>query len=274
MNEVITAEEAQQNGRHVAAIPEAAQSSQSRALMSMIERAVLNPEYPIDRLQSLFELKKQWEADEARKAYVAAMARFKADPPTIMKDKHVSYNTKGGTTTEYDHATLGAVCAAIVDGLAKQGISHSWETTQAENHVKVTCVLTHEFGHSERVSLHSAYDDSGGKNQIQALGSAITYLQRYTLFAATGLAAMEDDDGRGTGGGGNSELEQTPAPEGYEAARKQLAEQAKKGTNALRTAWEKVAEPLRMHATSKDAKWWEERKKEAAEIDRLAKLVR
>ena len=37
-------------------------------------------------------------------------------------------------------------------------------------------------------------------SMVQALGSALTYLQRYSLRAAIGLAAAVDDDGRGAGG--------------------------------------------------------------------------
>jgi len=56
------------------------------------------------------------------------------------------------------------------------------------------------MGHSESVTLQSATDDSGKKNNIQALGSAITYLQRYTLLSITGLATEDqDDDGKTTG---------------------------------------------------------------------------
>jgi len=41
-------------------------------------------------------------------------------------------------------------------------------------------------------------DSSGGKNSIQAIGSTISYLERYTFMAATGLAAKGmDDDGGG-----------------------------------------------------------------------------
>ena len=165
--------------------------------MQMLGHAVQQG-MPIETLRELMQLKKEWEADEARKAFVAAMAAFKANPPEIVKDKHVAYTTSKGTT-EYDHATLGSLCAAIIKGLATHGISHGWETAQQDNRIKVTCVLTHAQGHSQSVSLHSAADDSGGKNSIQAIGSAITYLQRYTLLAATGLAALDqDDDGKGS----------------------------------------------------------------------------
>lgn len=156
---------------------------------------------PIERLQQLMDLRDRWEAGEARKAFTSAMAEFKQNPPKILKDKHVMFQTSKGTT-EYDHATLGGVCAAIVKGLSDVGISHRWITEQPERHVvKVTCVLTHSAGHSESTTLMSAPDDSGGKNSIQAIASAVSYLQRYTLLSATGLATNDmDDDGHGAGG--------------------------------------------------------------------------
>jgi hypothetical protein len=151
----------------------------------------------LDRLQQLMDLQQRWEANEARKAYVAAMAAFKANPPEILKGKHVKFTTARGTT-EYDHATLADVCGAATKGLADVGISHRWDITQEGGKVTVTCAMTHSLGHSERVAMTATADDSGGKNAIQAIGSTVTYLQRYTLLAATGLAARDmDDDGRG-----------------------------------------------------------------------------
>lgn len=150
----------------------------------------------LDQLQKLMDLQERWEASQARKAFVAAMAEFKADPPEILKRKKVSYTTSKGTT-KYDHATLADVCAAAIQGLAKVGISHRWDVKQDGGRVQVTCILTHQQGHNESVSMASGVDDSGGKNAIQAIGSAVTYLQRYTLLAATGLAARDmDDDGK------------------------------------------------------------------------------
>lgn len=150
------------------------------------------------KLEQLMQLQERWEANEARKAYVAAMAEFKRNPPEIVKRKHVSFQTSKGTT-EYHHATLADVCEAAIRGLAQVGISHRWDVEQKDGQITVHCVLTHAQGHSERTTLTGRADDSGGKNAIQAIASAVTYLQRYTLLAATGLATrdMNDDDGRG-----------------------------------------------------------------------------
>lgn len=154
----------------------------------------------LDRLDKLMQLQERWEANEARKAFVAAMAAFKAEPITVTKSKTVDFSTQKGRT-HYTHATLADVVDAAVSGMGRHGLSHRWDVRQEAGRITVHCIVTHERGHSESTSLTSNPDDSGNKNQIQQVGSAITYLQRYTLMAALGLAAsdMQEDDGRGTG---------------------------------------------------------------------------
>ena len=156
-------------------------------------------------IQQFMDLNDRWEASQARKAYVSAMNNFKADPPTLEKNKHVKFGN-----TEYDHATLDQVCDVIGSALARHGLFHRWDVKQHEHDViEVACLITHALGHSERVSLSAKPDASGSKNPIQAIGSAVTYLQRYTLLSATGLAAREqDDDGKNAGGGATISDEQ------------------------------------------------------------------
>jgi len=156
-------------------------------------RRALDSGADLDRLERLMDLQQRYEENEARKAYVADMAEFKRNPPEIIKDKQVGYTGKDGFVG-YSHASLGNVTTAIVEGLAKHGFSHRWDTEQSGANVTVTCVLTHRMGHSERTTLTAAKDDSGKKNNIQQVASAITYLQRYTLLAATGLATKDQDD--------------------------------------------------------------------------------
>lgn len=156
----------------------------------------------LSAMERLMGLQERWDANEAKKAYHQAMAAFKQNPPTIYKDRHVDFTTQKGRTA-YDHASIGNVVKQIVASLAEHDLSHSWTTEQREGgQVAVTCTITHKLGHSESVTLQAGRDESGGKNSIQALGSAITYLQRYTLLAITGLAVEDgsDDDGQGADG--------------------------------------------------------------------------
>ena len=169
--------------------------SQSPAamIMSLMEKS---KDIDFEKIEKFLDIQKKWEENNARKAYHLAMSEFKANPPDIEKDKKVKYKTNAGETA-YNHASLGNVTEKINSALSKYELSAGWLTKQEGSNVTVTCRISHSLGHSEETSLTAAPDASGGKNTIQALGSTISYLQRYTLLALTGLATHEmDDDGK------------------------------------------------------------------------------
>lgn len=156
----------------------------------------------VDQLERLFEMQMKWDADLQRKAFVIGMVGFKAEAGgiTIAKSKQVRFTTQKGVT-EYMHAELHDITRALVPVMARHGLSHRWVPEQTGKDIKVTCVVTHRDGHSESVSMVAQADDSGGKNSIQSIASTKTYLERYTLLAATGIATggEDDDDGRSFG---------------------------------------------------------------------------
>lgn len=157
--------------------------------MQMVQMAV-EQGADIDKLEKLMALQERWEANEARKAYFAAMADFKKNAPPLVKNAHVSYGT-----TNYDHATLDEVAGKIAAAMSPLGLSFKWATDQGDGGtIKVACVISHVMGHSESTPLQASADQSGGKNNIQAIGSTVSYLQRYTLLAATGLAVSGQDN--------------------------------------------------------------------------------
>jgi hypothetical protein len=156
----------------------------------LLEMAV-NQGAELEKLEKLMELQERYEANEARKAYHKSMAEFKQNPPKIVKDKKVEYKN-----TKYSHASLENVSKVINESLTKHGLSAAWHINQDSGSVAVTCTITHEQGHSESTTMIAPPDNSGSKNGIQAIGSTVTYLQRYTILALTGLAAGDDDDGR------------------------------------------------------------------------------
>src|SRR5262249_51399435 len=118
--------------------------------------------------------------------------------PTIRKNRQVGFESKkaGASRTDYRHEDLAEIARTIDPILSKHGLSYRWRTTSVPNEpVTVVCVVSHRDGYSEENTLCAGRDDSGNKNSIQAIGSTITYLQRYSLKAALGLAASNDDDG-------------------------------------------------------------------------------
>ena len=174
--------------------------------MSMLEKAITSGA-TVEVMERLMGLQERWEATQARKAFDNAMADAKAEIPVIIKNQSVGYENKNSSSkTSYMHEDMAQIARTIDPIIAKHGLSYRFRTTSEAARVIVTCVVSHRDGHSEENSLSSGHDGSGGKNAIQGLGSALTYLQRYSLKAAFGLAAAADDDGRTA-----SEINQRPA---------------------------------------------------------------
>lgn len=164
--------------------------------MDLLSYAIQN-NGAMELLDKLMALQERHDANEARKEFIRAMAAFRSESIEIIKRKHVRYQNRDDSWTEYRHEDLGEIIEEVVPKLSLHGLFHRWRIHQADGNITVTCVLSHEMGHSEETQLIAAPDSSGGKNSIQGVGSTTRYLERYTFMAACGLAAKGmDDDGR------------------------------------------------------------------------------
>lgn len=151
-----------------------------------------------DQIHAVMDLRDRQDGKEQEQAMTKAMAGFKSEAISIIKRKHVKFKTDKGWT-EYDHAELADVIEAITPHLSQYGLSVTWKPTkQTSDWVEVTCWVKHDLGGSDQASLGAAPDKTGGKNNIQAIGSTCTYLSRYLTLLLLGLAAKgQDNDGRG-----------------------------------------------------------------------------
>jgi hypothetical protein len=175
---------------------------ETSALVEQSPAGILNPMALLDRaisqgaglevISKFMDLQERWEKGLARKAFDAAVSAAKAEIPVIIK------NATGHNNKQY--ADFAAIARVVDPILGKHGLSYRFRTKQDER-IHVTCILSHRDGHSEETTLVGPPDASGSKNAIQAIGSTLTYLQRYSLVQALGLAAAQDDDGKTAGAG-------------------------------------------------------------------------
>ncbi|MGH8611852.1 MAG: ERF family protein [Gammaproteobacteria bacterium] len=173
---------------------------------SMLDRAV-HSGARVEVIERLMGLQERYENTQAVKAYNAAIAEARAEIPVILKT-----NAKTGAGGSYKYESLADIATIVDPILAKHGLSYRYKSESNAELLKVSCVITHALGHSEENSLSAKPNKFGSSmNDIQALGSAVTYLQRYTLKLALGIATSKDTDGspeprrtqyveRGTGG--------------------------------------------------------------------------
>jgi hypothetical protein len=66
--------------------------------------------------------------------------------------------------------------------------------------------------------MSGPHDQSGGKNAIQAIASTVTYLERHTAIAITGVAVSDEEDDDGAGGASGSVQQPRRTAEQWERA--------------------------------------------------------
>lgn len=170
--------------------------------MSILQLAI-SQGADIDKLEKLMGMQERWEANAARKAFVAAMAEFKKSSIRIIKDKdNKQYGSK--------YVSLGNLVNTVTPLLSDHGLSVRWDIDQSSG-IKVSCIVTHSMGHFESVSMVCPPDKSGAKNPIQEIKSSITYAKACTFESITGLASTDanvDDDGNSSSGNAQMPLDE------------------------------------------------------------------
>ncbi len=118
----------------------------------------------------------------------AALARAQAEMPVAVFDA-----TNPFLKSRY--ASLGAVIEASRPILAKHKLSLVQFPVSDAAGIGVESILTHESGEfiAERIVI--ALTEEQGKSRVQAAGSTLTYLRRYSWAAILGMYSDEDSDG-------------------------------------------------------------------------------
>lgn len=169
------------------------QPKTSASIISVIERAALNPDVDIDKMEQLLEMQERIMARDAEAAFNVALAEMQPKLPTIVaRDK--------GQSSKY--AKWEKIQPLIMPIISQHGFALSFKTDTSNDKITVTAILRHKEGHSDQTSLPLPSDTSGNKNNVQAVGSSVSYGKRYTATALLNLnVAGEDDDGEKAGAG-------------------------------------------------------------------------
>lgn len=209
--------------------PREVSTASAVATPAMLLQIAVQQGADLDKLERLMALQERYEANEARRAYNDAFARFKSAAVKLVKNKEVAAGPLSGKR----YAELHSVVNAVTPELSANGLSASWRITKDDKEwIEVTCTLSHVLGHSESVSMGGPPDTGGAKNGIQARASTVSYLERYTLKAILGLSEQDDD----SDGGSSSEWTQSIEDTVNEKALNVLVRQATEHFNKARDA--------------------------------------
>lgn len=181
-----------------AAMPASLPATQhATQVLSLLERVLTAPDFDIDRAERLWAMQKEVLAEQARASFIAASSVMQGELPAVPKRGKIR-NNAGNVQSTY--ALWEDVNTAIKPVLQRHGFALSFLVNQDGPAIIVTGILSHQDGHRETTEIRLAPDKSGTKNDVQAIGSAVSYGKRYTASALLNLTAFgEDDDGQAFG---------------------------------------------------------------------------
>ncbi len=207
----------------------------------------------------------------------AALAKAQAEMEGASKDSaNPFFKSK--------YADLASVWAACRGPLTKHGLSvvqfpkvayegqpepYEWTSKQGEKRygVRVVAVVrpSTRLLHLSGQWLEDAVSTMLPTGDPQSIGSAITYLRRYSLQSVAGIAPEDDDAEKA-----HQPMNQPPAsavPTGYQDWLDDLMLVAEEGTTRLEKAWTGSKKEYRQHLTSTAPALWSQMKKKAAQQD-------
>lgn len=222
--------------------------------VAMFERLATDPNVDVTKLERLIEMQERIISHQARAAFNTAFAAMQGEIPII---------AERGKTDKGFYATLEDIVEKVRPILQRHGftLSHRTEWPDTKT-VRVVGILRHREGHEVTSEFLSAADQSGSKNAIQALGSAVSYGRRYTAKDLLNIATRHEDDDGATA----HKFEAPEAPDGYDEWTLHLSKVADGGWGKLSAEFSKGAPEYRKFLTSHDKDKWKAMRQRAEKV--------
>ena len=238
----------------VPAAPRAQPVTAVGGMALMMERLAVSPHVDVQKLERLIAMQERILAHDAKAQFDAAFAKMQAEIPEISERGEI--HDKGGNVVN-KYARNEDIQKALRPILKKHGFALRFRTEWPDGStVKVTGILAHRRGHAEESIFLSSSDRTGYKNDIQALGSAVSYGHRYTTKDLLNITSRgEDDDGARTS---KSAADAPAKPAGYDdwVIDMESAADEPDARKKLAAAWNASKKEYRQYATTYDQATW------------------
>jgi len=154
--------------------------------MQLMQLAI-EKEGSIDVIERLAKLQMQFTDRDDKIAFRGAMTKFKEELPRIIRSRPIV--DKEGKE-KYKVVALEDVADPVMKALVKLGITYRYKTADLpDGRIRVTCILGMQGTayEEEGATLAAPPDTAGGKDPLKAVGSTVSYLEKYTLLASVGM---------------------------------------------------------------------------------------
>ena len=200
--------ETEQGERPVERLLPAPPSDNPSTGLALIERVMLDPRADVEKLERMMGMYDRLKAKEAELAYNAAKGRIlkKLAGIKIVENTSVLYEIEKGkpqnaTYEAFKYAPLEEIDKHLRPLLAGEDMDLSYSAEPREGgDIVIRGRLKHlPGGHYEDSLMPAPPDTTGGKSNVQAVGSTNSFLRRYVVCNIFNIVVVGDDDD-GTGG--------------------------------------------------------------------------
>jgi hypothetical protein len=197
--------QAKHGKRQVEPLPAPAAHTASTVL-ALIEQVTLDPCAGVEKLDRLAAIYERLEAKEAELAFNAAKGRIlkKLAGIKIVKNRPVLSEMDNGklrgTFEAFKYAPLEEIDKHLRPLLAEEQMDLSYSNEPCEGGgILIRGRLKHlPSGHFEDSFMPAPPDTTGGKSNVQAVGSTNSFLRRYVACNIFNIVVVgDDDDGNG-----------------------------------------------------------------------------
>jgi hypothetical protein len=179
-------------------------------MLALLNRVVLDPTIDVERLERILAFQERLLAKQAEFNFLEAKSRIKKKLANIriVKNRKVLYDIEKnhpekGQAEAFKYAPLEEIDKHLAPLLAAEDMDLTYTTRPrvAEGGGAVIVgKLRHVQGHCEESEMPLPLDVSGGKSNIQAMGSTNSYGRRYIACNLFNIVVVGDDyDGVGAG---------------------------------------------------------------------------
>lgn len=173
-----------------------------QSLLSAIVQLARDPSVDVGKIAALVDMRARMEAREAEIEFNRALARL--PPIHVKKSGRIDLIKKDGTNSgSIPFARWEDIARIIEPMLEAEGFRLMFDSQPRPGEgggLIVTGTLLHRDGHSKTASMPLALDTGPGRNNLQAMGSTLSYGKRYCAEMLLNIVREGDDDDGKRGG--------------------------------------------------------------------------
>lgn len=181
-------------------------ANEPNSLLPAIISMARDPSVDVNKLDALLRMQRELQVDQARQEAIQAFGRLSRAMPRVKKNGTISLGedkTTGKSKGAIPFARWEDIDKVIRPLLAAEGFTLSFNSAaraEAGGGLVVTGELMHSSGHVRVATIPLPLDTGPGRNNLQAMGSTLSYGKRYCAEMLLNIVREGDDDD-GTKGG-------------------------------------------------------------------------